>query len=44
MNDQTPVFRTSQLEENDGPGHNPTDNCHTMGELIALADSPAVAF
>ncbi|MET3645957.1 PhoX family protein [Phyllobacterium ifriqiyense] len=34
MNDQTPVFRTSQLEENDGPGHNPTDN-PTMGELIA---------
>ncbi|EJM99572.1 PhoX family phosphatase [Phyllobacterium sp. YR531] len=34
MNDQTPVFRTSQLEENEGPGHNPTDN-PTMGELIA---------
>lgn len=34
MNDQSPVFRTSQLEENDGPGHNPTDNA-TMGELIA---------
>ena len=34
MNDQSPTFRTSQLEENDGPGHNPTDNA-TMGELIA---------
>ncbi|MHC1547123.1 PhoX family protein [Phyllobacterium sp. K27] len=34
MNDQTPVFRTSQLEENEGPGHNPTEN-PTMGELIA---------
>jgi uncharacterized protein len=34
MNDQTPVFRTSLLEENEGPGHNPTDN-PTMGELIA---------
>ncbi len=28
------VFRTSQLEENDGPGHNPTEN-PTMGEIIA---------
>ena len=28
------VFRTSLLEENDGPGHNPTDN-RTMGEIIA---------
>jgi len=27
-------FRTSQLEENDGPGHNPTAN-RTMGEIIA---------
>jgi secreted PhoX family phosphatase len=27
-------FRTSQLEDNDGPGHNPTDN-RTMGEIIA---------
>ncbi len=27
-------FRTSQLEENDGPGRNPTDN-RTMGEIIA---------
>lgn len=27
-------FRTSLLEENDGPGTNPTDN-HTMGEIIA---------
>ncbi len=34
MNDQSQTFRTSQLEENDGPGHNPTDNA-TMGELIA---------
>ncbi|WP_271895414.1 PhoX family protein [Candidatus Phyllobacterium onerii] len=34
MNDQSPTFRTSQLEENTGPGHNPTDNA-TMGELIA---------
>ncbi|MGH6860050.1 MAG: PhoX family protein [Phyllobacterium sp.] len=34
MNDQSQIFRTSQLEENDGPGHNPTDNA-TMGELIA---------
>ncbi len=34
MNDQTPVFKTSQLEANEGPGHNPTDN-PTMGELIA---------
>ena len=28
------TFRTSLLEENDGPGHNPTDN-PTMGEIIA---------
>ncbi|WP_457299158.1 PhoX family protein [Phyllobacterium sp. P5_D12] len=34
MNDQSPTFRTSQLEENAGPGNNPTDNA-TMGELIA---------
>jgi uncharacterized protein len=34
MNDQSPTFRTSQLEENDGPGQNPTDNA-TMGEIIA---------
>ena len=34
MNDQSPTFRTSQLEENTGPGQNPTDN-PTMGELIA---------
>jgi secreted PhoX family phosphatase len=34
MNDHSQIFRTSQLEENDGPGHNPTDNA-TMGELIA---------
>ncbi|MBA8899514.1 PhoX family phosphatase [Phyllobacterium sp. P30BS-XVII] len=27
-------FRTSQLEENDGPGHNLSDNA-TMGEIIA---------
>ncbi|MER2537203.1 MAG: PhoX family phosphatase [Rhizobiaceae bacterium] len=27
-------FPTSLLEENDGPGHNPTDN-RTMGEIIA---------
>ncbi|TIQ51099.1 MAG: dTDP-glucose 4,6-dehydratase, partial [Mesorhizobium sp.] len=27
-------FRTSLLEENDGPGANPTDN-QTMGEIIA---------
>ena len=27
-------FRTSQLEENDGPPVNPTDN-RTMGEIIA---------
>ncbi|EHK58865.1 PhoX family protein [Allomesorhizobium alhagi] len=27
-------FRTSQLEDNDGPGHNPTAN-RTMGEVIA---------
>jgi secreted PhoX family phosphatase len=27
-------FRTSQLEDNDGPGHNPTAN-KTMGEVIA---------
>ncbi|QOF73547.1 PhoX family phosphatase [Aminobacter sp. SR38] len=27
-------FRTSMLEENDGPGHNPTDN-RTMGDIIA---------
>ena len=34
MNDQSQTFRTSLLEDNDGPGHNPTDNA-TMGELIA---------
>ncbi len=37
MTEQHPsrhVFRTSQLEEADGPGHNPTDNC-AMGEIIA---------
>ena len=28
------AFRTSLLENNDGPGHNPTDN-RTMGEIIA---------
>ena len=28
------IFKTSQLEENDGPGQNPTDN-RTMGEIIA---------
>ena len=28
------IFRTSLLEENDGPGHNPTDN-RSMGEIIA---------
>jgi secreted PhoX family phosphatase len=28
------AFRTSLLEENTGPGHNPTDN-RTMGEIIA---------
>jgi secreted PhoX family phosphatase len=28
------IFKTSQLEENDGAGQNPTDN-HTMGEIIA---------
>jgi len=27
-------FRTSLLEDNDGPGHNPTENL-TMGEIIA---------
>ena len=27
-------FRTSQLEDNDGPPVNPTDN-RTMGEIIA---------
>lgn len=27
-------FRTSMLEDNDGPGHNPTDN-RTMGDIIA---------
>ncbi|HET9534568.1 MAG TPA: PhoX family phosphatase [Mesorhizobium sp.] len=27
-------FRTSLLEENDGPGHNPSDN-RTMGEIIS---------
>ncbi|WP_406873461.1 PhoX family phosphatase [Aminobacter sp. P9b] len=27
-------FRTSLLEDNDGPGHNPTDN-RTMGDIIA---------
>src|SRR5262249_19446085 len=31
---ETPRFRTSQLEENDGPAVNPTDN-RTMGEIIA---------
>jgi uncharacterized protein len=41
MNDQSPTFRTSQLEENDGPGHNPTDNA-TMGELIAARFSRRV--
>ncbi len=37
MNDQKHsrhVFRTSQLEEADGPGLNPTNN-RTMGEIIA---------
>ena len=37
MTEHNPVeqkFRTSLLEENDGPGHNPTDN-RTMGEIIA---------
>lgn len=37
MNQHTPgdqKFRTSMLEENDGPGHNPTDN-RTMGDIIA---------
>ena len=28
------TFRTSLLEENDGPGHNPTAN-PTMGEIIS---------
>jgi secreted PhoX family phosphatase len=28
-------FRTSLLEDNDGPGHNPTEN-RTMGEIIAV--------
>ncbi|GAA4127626.1 PhoX family phosphatase [Aminobacter aganoensis] len=27
-------FRTSMLEDNDGPGHNPTEN-RTMGDIIA---------
>lgn len=37
MKDQTPsrhIFRTSQLEEADGPGLNPTGN-RTMGEIIS---------
>ena len=37
MNQQFPHaqgFRTSLLEENDGPGRNPTDN-RTMGEIIS---------
>ena len=37
MNQHAPhdqKFRTSLLEENDGPGHNPTDN-RTMGDVIA---------
>ena len=37
MNDHLPPdtkFRTSLLEENDGPGHNPTAN-PTMGEIIS---------
>lgn len=37
MSEQQPprrAFRTTQLEEADGPGHNPTDN-RTMGEIIA---------
>jgi hypothetical protein len=33
MNDQSPTFRTSQLEENTGPGQNQSAN-PTMGELI----------
>lgn len=31
---ETPRFRTSQLEENDGPAVNPSDN-RTLGEIIA---------
>ncbi|MGO4836466.1 PhoX family phosphatase, partial [Rhizobiaceae sp. 2RAB30] len=34
MNKHPHEFRTSLLEENDGPGHNPTAN-PTMGEIIA---------
>ena len=34
MNDQSHPFRTSLLEENEGPATNPTDN-PTMGEIIA---------
>ena len=36
MNNELPEnrFRTSLLEENDGPGRNPTDN-RTMGDIIA---------
>lgn len=33
MSTESP-FRTSLLEENEGPGHNPTDNS-TMGEIIS---------
>ena len=34
MNDQSQTFRTSLLEENDGPGHNPTDNAdHGRADL-----------
>ncbi|MCO5064532.1 MAG: PhoX family phosphatase [Rhizobiaceae bacterium] len=33
MSSESP-FRTSLLEENEGPGHNPTSN-RTMGEIIA---------
>ncbi|MGF1562376.1 MAG: PhoX family phosphatase [Geminicoccaceae bacterium] len=34
MNELTPVFKASRLEEADGPGRNPTGN-RTMGEIIA---------
>ncbi len=34
MNQHPHEFRSSLLEENDGPGHNPTSN-PTMGEVIA---------
>ena len=37
------IFRTSLLEENDGPGQNPTAN-PTMGEIIARASRAAASF